>query len=106
MPFFQGFVLTVLRLAGFPRFQGLDLYVCVCVHLYEYLFITSSAFLDSYGSHFPRHAQSKASAALRQTNKLNPSHNRVYTVFPCVKSSRVKLSEGEFAGKWREKQQE
>ncbi len=80
--------------------------VFVCVgQLYKYLFITPSAFLDSYGSYFPWYAQSKASVTLRQTNKLNPSHNRLYTVFSCVKLSCLKLSEEEFAGKWREKQQ-
>lgn len=47
----------------------------------------------------------KESRSRTQTNKLNPSHNRVYTVFSCVKLSCVKLSEEEFAGKWREKQQ-
>lgn len=64
--------------------------VCVCVHLYEYLFITSSVFLDSYGSFFPWYAQSKASVARGQTKKVNPSQNWPHTVFSCVKLSCVK----------------
>lgn len=64
--------------------------VCVCVHFYEYLFITSSVFLDSYGSYFPWYAQSKASVARGQTKKVNPSQNWPHTVFSCVKLSCVK----------------
>lgn len=96
--FFGMITLTVIWLPGFSRWSA-SICVRVLVHLYEYLFITSSAFHDNYGSYFPWCRQSKASVALKQTNKHNSSHTRLYIVFSCVK-----MSEEDFAGKWREKQ--
>lgn len=47
---------------------GVCVSVCVFVHLYEYLFSPSSAFLDSYGSYSPWYTQNKAMSHT-QTNK-------------------------------------